>query len=159
MQWALEKSYDVLVTMDADWSHDPCHLPDLVRATETADVAIGSRVLRGRRDRGLATQATNRKPLDESPKPANAATSRSRLKRRVSCLSDKLRCARIDLASIQASGYSYLEEILWHLHRAGASFREVPITFHERRAGKSKINFGEAMAKLITLRRLAWRRE
>ena len=68
----------------------------------------------------------------------------------------KLREIPID--DIQSSGYSYLEEILWHLHRAGATFVEVPITFHERRAGKSKINLREASAKLSTLLRLAFRR-
>src|SRR5262249_38403630 len=65
---------------------------------------------------------------------------------------------QIPIGSIQSSGYSYLEEILWHLHRAGATFVEVPITFHQRRAGKSKINMGEAGAKMATLLRLAFRR-
>jgi dolichol-phosphate mannosyltransferase len=64
---------------------------------------------------------------------------------------------KIDLSKIQSAGYAYLEEILWHLHRAGATFKEVPITFHERRAGKSKINFREAAAKLSVLLRLATR--
>ena len=51
MQWALEKSYDVFVTMDADWSHDPQHLPELVRATETADVASARAIARAVRSR------------------------------------------------------------------------------------------------------------
>jgi hypothetical protein len=48
-----------------------------------------------------------------------------------------------------------VEEILWLLDRAGASFAEVPITFHERRAGRSKIDASEAVGKLSTLLRLA----
>ena len=39
---------------------------------------------------------------------------------------------------MKSSGYAYLEEILWHLNRAGATFAEVPITFRDRRAGRSK---------------------
>jgi dolichol-phosphate mannosyltransferase len=61
----------------------------------------------------------------------------------------------LDLRQIRGSGYDYLEEILWHLHRRGAVFAEVPITFHERRAGESKINVREAATKLRTLFRLA----
>jgi dolichol-phosphate mannosyltransferase len=63
---------------------------------------------------------------------------------------------KIDLAQVRASGYAYLEEILWHLHRAGAKMVDVPITFRERRAGQSKINAKEAVAKLRTLLRLAF---
>src|SRR4051794_32856681 len=47
MQCALDRGYDVLVTMDADWSHDPEYLPALVRAVEDVDVAIGSRYCEG----------------------------------------------------------------------------------------------------------------
>ena len=46
-RYAIEHDYDVVVTMDADWSHDPRHLPELVAATEHADVAIGSRYVAG----------------------------------------------------------------------------------------------------------------
>jgi dolichol-phosphate mannosyltransferase len=59
------------------------------------------------------------------------------------------------LDSLQATGYAYLEEILWHLARAHATFAEVPITFHERRAGRSKISFREAVGKVRTLVRLS----
>ena len=47
IRYAIARDYDVVVTMDADWSHDPVHLPELVAATEHADVAIGSRYVAG----------------------------------------------------------------------------------------------------------------
>jgi dolichol-phosphate mannosyltransferase len=157
-QWALDKSYDVFVTMDADWSHDPAHLPDLVRATDDADVAIGSRYCAGggvegwsfhrrvasRWMNGLA-RLTLRLPIRDSSGAFRAY--------RVSAL------RRIDLSQVESTGYSYLEEILWHLHRAGATFAEVPIAFRERRAGKSKVSVREATGKLRTLIRLAARRD
>ena len=62
----------------------------------------------------------------------------------------------IDLNSIQSSGYAYLEEILWHLHRAGATFAEVPITFRDRQAGRSKNGMQVVVDKLRTVSRL-WR--
>src|SRR5689334_11530454 len=46
-RYALERQYDAVVTMDADWSHDPTYLQRLVAATDTADVAIGSRYCQG----------------------------------------------------------------------------------------------------------------
>jgi dolichol-phosphate mannosyltransferase len=122
MRYAIEHGYELFVTLDADWSHDPRHLSELIAAAEETDVAIGSRYCRGG-------------GIDGWP-----------LHRRVMSL---------DVARVQATGYAYLEEILWHLHRAGATFVEVPITFHERRAGESKVSVGEAAGKLATLVRLA----
>ena len=61
----------------------------------------------------------------------------------------------INLDDIRATGYSYLEEILWMLHQKNARFAEIPITFRERRAGASKVNLGEAWGKLLTLARLS----
>ena len=65
---------------------------------------------------------------------------------------------KIGLTNIRSTGYSYLEEILWHLHRAEATFAEVPITFRERRAGKSKISLREAAAKVHVLWTLSRRK-
>jgi dolichol-phosphate mannosyltransferase len=64
----------------------------------------------------------------------------------------------LELTDIRAGGYAYLEEILWHLARAGANFAEVPITFCERRAGRSKANLREVAGKISTVLRLASRR-
>ena len=66
---------------------------------------------------------------------------------------EKLRDVRLE--DVRATGYAYLEELLWHLNRVGAEFVEVPITFHERRAGQSKVSFGEGWGKLGTLLRLS----
>lgn len=157
MRWALARSYDVFVTMDADWSHDPQHLPQLVAATESADVAIGSRYCKGGRIEGWpigrrvisrAMNGLSRQILRSPVRDSSGAFRAYRV--------EALR--RISLDQVHAQGYAYLEEIIWHLRRAGVTFVEVPITFHERRAGRSKINVGEAVAKLMTLGRLAVRR-
>jgi dolichol-phosphate mannosyltransferase len=158
MHWALDHSYDVIVTMDADWSHDPRHLPELVDATRLVDVAIGSRYCRGG-------------AIDGWPLPRRIMSrvmnglSRVVLRFPISDASGAFRAYRVatlralDVSRIQAVGYSYLEEIIWLLKRAGATFAEVPITFHQRRAGASKINVQEALAKVATLARLARRRD
>ncbi len=154
MRWALERKYDVFVTMDADWSHDPRHLPQLVSATESADVAIGSRYCDGGQIEGwpigrrVISRAMNGLSRQILRLPVRDSSGAFRAYR-VAAL------RRISLDQLHAQGYAYLEEIIWHLRRAGITFLEVPITFHERRAGRSKINAREAAAKLATLLRLA----
>jgi dolichol-phosphate mannosyltransferase len=156
-RYAMEHDFEVFVTLDADWSHDPRYLSDLVRGTERTDVAIGSRYCAGGRTEGWPW---HRRQLSRWVN----RLSRVMLRLPVRDSSGAFRAYRvaklreIGLDSIQASGYAYLEEILWHLHRAGATFVEVPITFHQRRAGRSKINAPEAASKLATLLRLACRK-
>ena len=65
---------------------------------------------------------------------------------------------RIDRASIQSSGYSFVEEVLELCHRAGATMGETPIIFEDRRAGKSKISKKEIVRAVMTLFRLRWQR-
>jgi dolichol-phosphate mannosyltransferase len=156
MNWALERSYDLIVTMDADWSHDPQYLPALVAATARADVAIGSRYCAGGAIEGwpvyrrVVSRAMNWLSRRMLRLPVADSSGAFRAYR-----ATVLRAAAIE--DVQSAGYSYLEEILWQLRRAGATFEEVPITFRERRAGRSKITLGEAAAKLSTLRRLSKR--
>jgi dolichol-phosphate mannosyltransferase len=139
--------------MDADWSHDPEYLPALVEAVSCADVALGSRYCEnGAIDgwplsRRILSRGMNwlsrlmlRLPVRDSSGAFRAY--------RVTALK------KIDLDMIRSTGYSYLEEILWHLNRSGAVFAEVPITFRERRAGQSKISAREAADKVSTLFRL-----
>jgi dolichol-phosphate mannosyltransferase len=150
---AIAHDYDVIVTMDADWSHDPAHLPELLSATEGADVAVGSRyVIGGAIDgwpwhRRLLSRALNLFSHAMLRLPIHDTSGAFRTYRVA-----KLR--EIDLDSIRATGYAYLEEILWHLAEADATFAEVPITFRQRRAGRSKISWREAFGKVGTLARL-----
>lgn len=153
---AIEQGYDIVVTMDADWSHDPKYLPEVVAATAHADVAIGSRYIEGGRivgwprHRRWMSLVINRLSRTLLQLPVHDASGAFRAYR-VATL------RRLDLDEIRASGYAYLEEILWHLARADATIAEVPITFCERRAGKSKISVREAVDKVAMLLRLAAR--
>jgi dolichol-phosphate mannosyltransferase len=151
---ALEHRYDLLVTLDADWSHDPRHLPELARAAERADVAVGSRYCAGG---GIEGWPLHRRLLSRWVNGLSGCLLRLPV-RDASGAYRAYRVAKlreVDVGRVRATGDAYLEEILWHLHRAGATFTEVPITFHQRRAGRSKINVREAAAKLSTLLRLA----
>lgn len=156
MRYAIGNEYNVFVTIDADWSHDPAHLPALVAAIDHADVAIGSRYVAGgaiegwpwhRRTMSRIVNVLSRKVLALPICDASGAFRAYR----VAVLRN------ISLNSVRATGYAYLEEILWHLNQAGARFAEVPITFHERRAGRSKITIAEAAGKIATLFSLTFR--
>lgn len=137
--WGLERGYRVLVEMDADLSHDPGQLPDLVAGTRVADLVIGSRYVPGGR---IQNWAPHRVALSSwgnvyvrlaTGMPVRDATSGYRAYRR-----EVLEA--IDLAHLRSDGYSFQLETALLSWRAGFAVTEVPITFVERRAGASKIS-------------------
>jgi dolichol-phosphate mannosyltransferase len=156
MRTAIDDNYDVLVTMDADWSHDPCHLPELIAATDEADIAIGSRYCPGGQIDGwplvrrVVSRITNTASRRLMRLPVRDASSAYRAYR-------VARLREISLDAIRATGYAYLEEIVWHLDRSGATFAERPITFRDRRGGRSKASAQEAIGKITTIGRLMFR--
>lgn len=157
MRLALESDYALLATLDADWSHDPADLPAMIAKTEEADVVIGSRYCSGGKIEGwpVGRRVTSRLLNTISRRalrlPVRDSSGAFRVYR-----TEALR--KISLDELRANGYAYLEEILWHLHRAGARFAEVPITFRQRRAGRSKASLGEAIGKIATIARLLGQR-
>ncbi|HEY4232256.1 MAG TPA: polyprenol monophosphomannose synthase [Lacipirellulaceae bacterium] len=157
MRLAISGDYSVIVTMDADWSHDPAYLPALVAATAGADVVIGSRYCPGGAIEGWPLR---RRVLSQLMNTFSHAL----LHLPVQDSSGAFRAYRVatlqklNLDEIKSTGYAYLEEILCHLHRMGARFTEVPITFRDRRGGRSKSGLRIAKDKLRTVLRLAGER-
>lgn len=157
MRYAIEHNYDQLITLDADWSHPPEALPRLVAAAKDADVAIGSRYVPGGTidgwpaSRRLVSAVMNLATRLTLGLPVRDASTACRLYR-----VDLLK--QLDFSQLTATGYAYLEEIAWQLHRRGARFAEVPIAFTDRRAGASKVSFAEARGKVAVLGRLAKQR-
>jgi glycosyltransferase involved in cell wall biosynthesis len=158
--WGLASGFTVLVEMDADGSHTPDALPGLLAALQAgADLALGSRYVAGgstpgwpshRRALSRTSNAVARGLLDL---PVADATSGFRAYR-----ADVLRA--IDVASVTSDGYAFQVETLWRVVRSGGRVVEVPITFHDRVLGVSKINRREvalAAWTLLRLRRQGWR--
>ncbi|MBI2804362.1 MAG: polyprenol monophosphomannose synthase [Planctomycetes bacterium] len=156
MQFALDGRYDLLTTMDADFSHHPRYLPALLKGMDHADVMIGSRYFPGGGienwplSRRLMSRATNR-------------LVRLLLGMPVSDTSGNYRCYRVSLLrranldNLLSPGYSFLQEVLHRCHLAGARFGETPIVFADRRVGQSKANVKEMIGSLSALLRLGWR--
>jgi len=151
---AIARDYENLVTLDADWSHNPAHLPELLAALDHADVAIGSRYCLGGQidgwplSRRIMSKCVNGLTHLLLRLPVRDVSGNFRAYRIA-----KLREVRLD--EIRATGYSYLEELAWKLHRSGTAFAEVPITFRDRRAGTSKVSLREAWGKFGTIVRLS----
>jgi dolichol-phosphate mannosyltransferase len=149
----LEHRYDRVLTMDCDYSHHPRYLPHMLEVAEEADLVIGSRYVPGG---GVANWPIRRRLLSRF---ANLYT-RLLLRVPVRDCTAGFRCyssavlAAIDPFSVRASGYSFLEEMVWRVHHAGFRIREIPIVFEDRRLGSSKIDqveiFRAARHVLIT---------
>jgi dolichol-phosphate mannosyltransferase len=151
----LAEGADFIITMDADFSHPPEKIPELLaKAHEGYDLVIGSRYVPG----GRAVECTlPRKMLSWG---ANAF-ARVLLGLKAHDTTAGFRCYRAEvLASIAldqifSNGYSFLMEMLYTVQRAGWRVGEVPIVFHNRRQGVSKISRNEIYKALYTVLRLA----
>jgi glycosyltransferase involved in cell wall biosynthesis len=147
----LAEGYDVLVEMDADLSHDPGALPDLLTAVASSDLVIGSRYVPGG---GVRNWPWHRRLLSAGGNayvrlltgiPVRDATSGFRAFR-----APVLRA--IHLSALRSEGYSFQLETALQAWRLGFRTTEVPITFVERIAGASKISRAivlEAMLRVV----------
>jgi dolichol-phosphate mannosyltransferase len=138
--WGLERGFTVLVEMDADLSHDPEALPDLLAAVEGgADLAIGSRYVPGGavpgwpRHRLALSRAGNLYVSAALGIKVRDATAGYR-----AYTADALRS--LDLAAITSYGYGFQIEMAYSLIRSGHRVVEVPITFRDRIRGTSKMS-------------------
>ena len=150
---ALAQGAEVVIEMDADFSHDPADLPRLVAAIEDgAHLAIGSRYVPGGATpewpwlRRVISRAGNLYARMMLGFPVRDATAGFRAFR-----ADALR--RLPYRRAEASGYGFQVEMAWRAHREGLVIIEVPVTFRDRTRGKSKMGpfiVAEAMA-LVTV--------
>ena len=138
-KWTLEKTYDHLVTMDADFSHDFNAIPALLEKLKNFDVAVGSRYVKGG---GVKNWNLFRKVLSRFANlyvkivlglPVADATSGFNAYQL-----NSLR--KLNLDEIRSEGYAFLVELKYRLFRAGCNFAEYPILFSERREGQSKMS-------------------
>ncbi len=157
MRRAFELNADPILTMDADFSHDPRYVPALLAALEHFDVVIGSRYVRGGgmegRDRTLrlVSWGANLFARTMLGLQAHDCTAGFRAYRRAVLDS-------IELNRIFSNGYSFLIEMLFLCQTRGWRIGEVPIIYHDRQLGQSKISRAEIYKATYTVMRLAYRR-
>ncbi len=155
---ALTDGADLICTMDADFSHNPRYIPDMVdKIDQGYDLVIGSRYVRGG---GVSNCTFDRKFLSWG---SNTFT-RIVLSLRAHDTTAGFRCyrrevlERMDLDEIKVSAYSFLVVMLYRVQRRGWRVGEVPIIFENRRLGASKISKDEIAKSIGTVLRLAWTR-
>ena len=147
---ALALGADCVVTMDADFSHHPSYIPDLVASSRDAQLVIGSRYVGGG---GTVNWGLRRQILSRG---ANAF-ARLALGIKAHDCTAGFRCYRrvvlesIELNEIFSDGYSFLIEMLYKCQRRGWEIGEVPIIFEDRRHGASKISQREIFKALYTV--------
>jgi dolichol-phosphate mannosyltransferase len=149
LQIAIKEGADLICQMDADWSHDPKYLPEMVKAAADHDVVIGSRYLRGVSvvnwplRRIVLSAFANRYIRAITGLEAQDCTSGYRCWRREML-------ATLPLDRVVSDGYAFLVEMLYEAHRRGARIGEVPIIFVERRLGVSKLSGSVLLESGIT---------
>lgn len=155
---ALADGAELVCQMDADFSHDPTHLPDMVAAAERFDVVIGSRYLHGISvvnwplHRIALSAFGNRYVRAVTGLAVHDCTSGFRCWRRRAL-------ASIPLDRLVSDGYAFLVETLYEAARRGNRMGEVPIIFVERRQGHSKLTWRVLAESLLMPWRVRLRRQ
>jgi dolichol-phosphate mannosyltransferase len=151
---ALEGGAELVLEMDADFSHNPADLPRLIAASDRADLALGSRYVKGGgvEEWGVLRQVVSR---------VGSAYARLVLGVQVRDLTGGFKCFRravleeLALDRVHANGYAFQIELTYRAVQAGFSVEEVPIVFRNRRKGSSKMTPDialEAVWKVPSLR-------
>ncbi len=135
----LVEDFDTIIMMDADLSHDPAVIPQMLALRAHYDLVIGSRYIKGGRTNGwelwrralsrggnLYARTILRTPFCDCTTGFNAIDARL--------------LRHIDFHKINISGYAFIMHLKYLLFRAGARIKEIPITYQNRTVGKSKIS-------------------
>jgi dolichol-phosphate mannosyltransferase len=141
---ALERGAELVLQMDADFSHDPAYIVKLLDEIRRCDMVLGSRYVAGG---GVADWGPLRRILSRG----GCLYARMILGVPVHDLTGGLKCHRravleaIELPTIRARGYAFQIEVTYRALRRGFRVREVPIVFADRRAGTSKMSLPIAL--------------
>jgi dolichol-phosphate mannosyltransferase len=152
-RYAHARGADLVIVMDADFSHDPTHLPALIEAAETSDLVLGSRYVSG-------GQIVDWPPLRRLLSRGGSFYARTILGVDIRDLTTGYRCIRrevletIEPSTLRSQGYVFNIELTYRALRAGFKVAEIPITFRDRHAGHSKISLDIAFEALLLVPRL-----
>lgn len=146
-QWALKRDYEFIFEMDADFSHNPCEIPNFIAAAQEADLILGSRYINGIR---ITNWPLSRLMLSMG----GALYVRLITGLPIEDPTGGFKCFRrrvleaIDLGRVKSNGYSFQIEMTHTAWTKGFRVKEIPITFEDRRSGYSKMSkkiFREAL--------------
>ncbi|MGO8970448.1 MAG: polyprenol monophosphomannose synthase [Myxococcaceae bacterium] len=152
--WALERPYQYILEMDADFSHPPRYLPGLLdRAEAGADLVLGSRYVPGG---GTVNWGRMRRLISQG----GSLYARSVLGLPVRDLTGGFKCFRrrvlesFDFRAVHSTGYAFQIELTYRAYRNGFRVEEMPIVFEDRRVGQSKMSRRIVMEALMMVWKL-----
>jgi dolichol-phosphate mannosyltransferase len=155
-RWALERGYDYVFEMDADFSHDPNHLPEFLKAIQAADLVLGSRYREGRVTvvnwpiaRLILSYFANVYARKVTGLQVWDATGGFKCFRR-SVLE------AIDLTKVKSNGYAFQIEMSYRASKRGFRIIEIPIVFVDRTEGTSKMSKSIVREAVWMVWRLRW---
>jgi dolichol-phosphate mannosyltransferase len=155
-RWALERDYQYVMEMDADFSHDPGHLPQFLRAIEDADLVLGSRYQQGRVtvvnwpiSRLILSYSANLYARAVTGLPVWDATGGFKCFRR-SVLE------AIDFSRVRSNGYAFQIEMSFRAWKRNFRIAEIPIVFVDRTEGTSKMSKSIVREAIWMVWRLRW---
>jgi len=138
-EWGLAQGYEAMFEMDADFSHDPSFLPRFLEAIESADLVLGSRYVTGVNvinwpiSRLLLSLGANLYARWVTGLPLTDSTGGFKcFRRRV--------LEAIDLSQVRSNGYAFQIEMSFRAWKKGFKLQEIPIIFHDRVEGHSKMS-------------------
>ena len=155
-RWALARDYPLVMEMDADFSHDPIHLPQFLKAAEETDLVVGSRYQQGRVTvvnwpiaRLILSYCANIYARRITGLKLWDATGGFKCFRREVL-------AAIDLDDVRSNGYAFQIEMSFRAWRKGFRIVEIPIVFVDRSEGTSKMSFNIQREAFWMVWRLRW---
>ena len=152
-QHGIARGAELVIVMDADFSHDPGHLPALIAAAEDSDLVLGSRYVAGGE---IANWPRLRRVLSRS----GSVYARAILGVKVNDLTTGYRCVRrrvletVEPSTLRSQGYVFNIELTYRALLAGFRVTEVPICFRDREAGQSKMSLPIAFEALVLVPQL-----
>lgn len=154
--WALEREYGFIFEMDADFSHDPAHLPEFLAAVQDADVVLGSRYRDGKVT--VVNWPMSRLMLSYGANIYARAVTGIHL----GDATGGFKCFRrqvleaIPLNDVRSNGYAFQIEMSFRAWKRGFRIAEIPIVFHDRTEGESKMSKGIVREAILMVWRLRW---
>ncbi len=154
--WALKRDYAFIFEMDADFSHDPAHLPEFLAAIRDADLVLGSRYRDGKvtvvnwpMTRLILSYAANIYARTVTGMHLGDATGGFKcFKRNV--------LESLELTEVRSNGYAFQIEMSYRAWKRNFRIAEIPIVFHDRTEGESKMSKGIVREAIWMVWRLRW---
>lgn len=152
--WALDRGYDAICEMDADFSHNPSYLPEFWRLLKDHDVVMGSRYVEGG---GVKNWGIGRKLISRG----GSFYAQTILGMKVNDMTGGFNAWKrqvleaVDISTLRSEGYAFQIELKWRAWKKGFKLEEFPILFEDRFAGKSKMSnkiIVEAMMRVASMK-------